>query len=84
MRAAGVNTTTTTNKTTLGSNTDAKLVATGRPDSSSTTTSNEAGGSDKKSVKAGAEPESSTATDGNAAGDGEDAEDLDAWLDSVI
>ena len=82
LRAAGANTTT---KTTLGSNnTDAKLVATEGPDSSSTTTSNEAGGSDKKPVKAGAEPESSTVTDGNAGGDGEDAEDLDAWLDSVI
>ena len=82
LRAAGA--TTTTTKTTLGSNTDAKLVATEGPDTRSTTTSNEAGGSDKKPVKAGAEPESSTVADGNAGGDGEDAEDLDAWLDSVI
>lgn len=81
LRAAGA--TGNNIKTTLGSNTGTKLVATDSPDTT-TTTSNEAAGSDKKPVEAGTEPESSAATGENAGGDGEDAEDLDAWLDSVI
>lgn len=84
LRAAGANTTNNI-KTTLASNTDAKLVATESRDTrTATSKSNEAAGSDKKPVEADTEPESSTATDGIAGGDGEDAEDLDAWLDSVI
>lgn len=81
LRAAGTNS--NNKKKTLGSNANTKLVATESPDTS-TSTSNEAAGSDMKPVEAKTEPESSTVTDGNAGGDGEDAEDLDAWLDSVI
>lgn len=80
LRAAGANSNNI--KTKLGSSTDAKFVA--KESDTSTSTINEAAGSDNKPVEADTEPESPKATDGNAGGDGEDAEDLDAWLDSVI